>query len=292
MSYKTRWFPGTVPSDSPGSFLWEGLKFYLRHVRPRHFLTTRRTVEKVRRDYDASRGSLLEKLKATDWDTYIYGPEADEDFTLLGDRVVWSGLREARSQVLERIVKAVGQYGSAGKTVVEFGSGDGRNLIYLKKRFPEINFVGLELSPVSVQLSRAAAEKFGVDVSFYESDICDGLPPLPPPPEVSLAYSCFALEMIPRNAQRAIENMLAASSGAVVFFEPVAELWPWGLRGVVSRLRVAHLDRLRGFMPALRRALREGGWELQSAQRMRVSHNPINEGGEIHVKGGAAPAPR
>ena len=288
MSYTTRWFPGTISSDRPESFLWEGLKFYLANLRPRHFLKVQRTVGKVRADYDASRRSILEKLESADWETYIYGPDGDEDFTLLGDRIVWSSLREARSQVLDRIVNAVNRYCTSGTTVVEFGSGDGRNLIYLKKHFPEINFIGLELSPVSVQLSRAAAEKFGVKVSFYECDICDGLPDLPPRDEISLAYSCFALEMIPRNVQRAIENMLSSSSGAVCFFEPVSELWPWGPRGVTSRLRVAYLNRLQGFMPALKSALRGSSWSVHLAQRMRVSHNPINEGCEIHLNESAA----
>ena len=53
--------------------------------------------------------------------------------------------------------------------MVELGSGSGRSLLFLKKRLPDRRFVGLELSPVSVQMARRLSEKFALPVDFVQA---------------------------------------------------------------------------------------------------------------------------
>ena len=48
----------------------------------------------------------------------------------------------------------------------------GRNILYLAKKFPDKKFIGIELSPVSVELSKLAADQFRItNIEFYVGDL-------------------------------------------------------------------------------------------------------------------------
>jgi SAM-dependent methyltransferase len=210
--------------------------------------------------------------------------EPRSDFAVLDDRLIYMSLPETLKRFSSELVDVVGRLVKDGETVIEFGSGSGRNLLYLKKHFPKINFIGLELSPVSVDLSREAAKKFGVDVSFYVSNVCETLPDFPNKGKAALVYSAHALEMMPRIFPNAIHNMLATSAKSVIFYEPVEEYWSKDLRGLVSWLRVRYMDRLRGFMPALHQQMEQQRYVLVSAERFKTTINPINETVKVHIE--------
>ncbi len=284
MSYSTRWLGCCLPFNNPHSFLWTAFKYYLFNLRPGHFRHTYRTSKFVRKEYDSLRGQQLAKLASTNWDSYISFPKGDMDFVLIGDRVIWGDLQVTQKPLLSRLTEIVSHYCSKGGTVIEFGSGDGRNLLFLKKCFPNLNFIGLELSSVSVELSYEATRKFGLDVNFYTCNVCEELPKLPPPRDVHLVFSLAALEQMPRLFPAAVKNMLASSSRSVVFLEPVIELYPWNLRGIVSRLRILYLDRLQGLMKELKRITAGTDWSLAEAHRLGYAANPINEICEIHLR--------
>jgi hypothetical protein len=238
----------------------------------------------VRKSYNSSRRQELERLETLDWESFVYFPEDWSDFVLIDDKVTWGGLRRPRSQLLTRLGGVVSEYARPGATIIEFGSGDGRNLLHLKTMFPDTRFIGLELSDVSVQLSREAAKKFGLDVEFLEANVCEELPNLPRSDDVTLAYSSFALEMMPRIFTRAVDKMADSTSGGLVFFEPAGELWPLNLRGISSRLRVFQLDRLRGLIRKVRKLTSTADWDLLRMERLRVGINPLNEACEIHLR--------
>jgi hypothetical protein len=284
MAYTTNWISSLPTADSAQSFLWSSLRHYLQGFRPRHFVRTHRTPETVRKAYDTNRKTELERLESLDWESYIYFPADWTDFVLLDDEVKWGPLRTPRTKLLQRLTEVVSCYAVPGATIIEFGSGDGRNVLHLKKTFPSTSFIGLELSDVSVDLSRRAARKFGVDAQFVLANVCDALPRLPDSKNVSLAYSSFALEMMPRIFTRAVENMAATSSAGLAFFEPAGELWPRNLRGLSSRLRVLQMDRLRGLVRKVRTLASAGDWDVVSMERMRTGINPLNEACEIHLR--------
>jgi hypothetical protein len=284
MSYTTNWISTLPSSDSPRRFLWSSLRHYLQGFRPRHFVRAHRTPDTVRQAYDANRSAELERLESLDWDSYVYFPPDLSDFVLLDDEVRWGALRAPRTRLLERLTRVASRYAVPGATIIEFGSGDGRNVLHLKKAFPGTSFIGLELSEVSVDLSRKAARKFGIAAEFFQANVCEALPRLPDPGKVTLAYSSFALEMMPRIFVRAVDHMAASTSGGLAFFEPVGELWPRNLRGVSSRLRVFQMDRLRGLAGKVRSLAASGEWEVITMERTRIGINPLNEGCEIHLR--------
>jgi hypothetical protein len=284
MPYPTNWIQ-TIPfATSPGAFLRSSFRHYVRSFRPYHFASSRRTPDGVRKSYNSSRQLELERLETIDWDSFVYFPEEWSDFVLIDDKVTWGRLRRARTQLLARLEEVAAEYARPGATIIEFGSGDGRNLLHLKKLFPNTRFIGLELSDVSVQLSREAAKKFGLNVEFFEANVCEELPKLPRSDDVTLAYSSFALEMMPRIFTRAVDKMADSTSGGLVFFEPAGELWPLNLRGISSRLRVLQLDRLRGLSRKVRELTASANWELLRMERLKVGINPLNEACEIHLR--------
>lgn len=242
-----------------------------------------RSSEVVGRAYDRHRAQELHELSSLSLEDVVLSEQQICDYVLMEDRIVWSTGLPPRVYVLERLRRAVEAYVPLGGTVVEFGSGDGRNLLYLKQQFPQVRCIGLEVSPVSVELSRRLASKFGLEVDFYPCNVCAPLPADLKPHRAELVFSCFALEMMPRIFRQGLNNMGQLSTGHIVLIEPIPELWPWNLRGWISRLRVLALDRLRGAMPVLKTWAGSSGWRIDSTFRLKTAHNPLNEGCEVHL---------
>lgn len=282
-TFETNWIPGESVKGSKELVL-KTLVYHLMRFAPKKFLY-KRTPESVKSSYNELRLKLLQTLESTSWDDFIFFPESQRDFYLKSDKIVYGPLREPRTLLLERIKSAVASNAKPGGVVVEIGSGDGRNLLYLKSQFPDLKFVGYELSDVSVELSKAAAKKFSVvDVEFYATDATKPLPPFKAQGEVLLCYSSFALEMMPRIFRGAVDNMIQLNPNHITFFEPIGELWSLDLRGLASRLRVLNLDRLRGLFTCLEEIEKGGKWKIQSAHRSKVGINPFNEMVEIHLE--------
>ncbi len=278
--FSTRWLGDALRRRSGTGLAVAALGSYVRHwIRHGRLRQRIRTVELVRQIYDSSRQELIDRSDPLTLEEMTLGSAEDIDWVLLDDSVVYQSMSQPTARILETLASFMGgdSAADAKHTVVEFGSGDGRNLLFLKTRFPNINFIGLELSPVSTELSQRAARRFGLNVEFHTCDITEGVPASLLPGSADLVFSFHALEQVPRIFPKALENMLTVASREVVFFEPIEELWPWTLRGIVSRLRVRHLDRLRGFLPELRAIARHKGWTLIQSQRLKVGSNPLNE---------------
>jgi SAM-dependent methyltransferase len=294
--YTTRHFPGSFRSRSGDAFIRRALRYYgARALKQKARSIVRpgterwRDVESVRAAYDAERAYTLEHAGKLSFDELVYGSAdrfdqvPDSDFILIDDRVVWGRTADSRRFLVEEMERQVAALVPSGGLVLEIGSGNGRNLLNLKRRFPDRRFFGLELSPVSVQLARQLSARFGIPVEFATANACEPFPSAVPP-DVHLVYSSHALEMMPRSFTGAVRNLLHFSRAHALFFEPVPELWPASARGWASHLRAYVMDRLRGFMPALARELRsQDAWRLSSARRLGTSTNPINETCLVHV---------
>jgi SAM-dependent methyltransferase len=198
------------------------------------------------------------------------------------DRVIWTVLTEPRACNLRRLEAAVRLLPDKSPTFVEFGSGTGRNLLHLQRLFPASRCIGLELSPVSVELARSLAARFQLNVEFHACDVTQSVPL--EAHSASLVFSCHALEQMPRLFPAVIARMCDTSSSVVLMLEPIPTLWPWNTRGIASRLRVRALDRLRGVMPALRRVVSSGEWEILMRERLRSGSNPLNETCEVLLR--------
>jgi hypothetical protein len=152
--------------------------------------------------------------------------------------------------------------------IVEFGSGGGRNLLYLAKHGVQNPLVGLELSGVSVDLARRAADHFGINARFEQCNVTQALPEIGP---VDVVFSVHAFEMMPRVFVGGVENIRRLQPRVAIFIEPIEELWSHSPRGLLSRFRVRQLDRLRGFY---REAAKLG--RVVEAREIEFATNPLN----------------
>ncbi len=226
----------------------------------------KRTVAYVEKNYDSARKKLLAQLKNISFIHYVHGDETTAH-SLLNEKIVFGQLSKTLYKCQKNIEKKLMPYLKKGATIIEFGCGDGRNLFYLKKKYPLVKFIGLELSNTSVNLAKKASHKYNVKVDFYKVDVTKKIPKM----RADAVFSCHALEMMPRIFIGAIKNMLQVSEN-VLFFEPIEEFWPYTLRGIISRMRVKSLDRLTGLVVWC-----EKNALILEHQALPDSLNPLNQ---------------
>ena len=232
-----------------------------------------RSIAFVQANYDRERHAELARFEASPplLDTYVFGDHTDSDFVLLNGRTQYGPLSAARRHIANVLLGHVTAHTAPGDTVVEFGCGNGRNLIHLKRMLPDRTYVGLELSPHSVELCRKAAEHYACPIRFEAHDVTKQLEIDLPRPRV--CFSVHALEQMPRGFEQAFRNMLATNPQSIIMLEPVHELYHWTVRGVLGSLRARVMDRLTG----LPRFLQELPVTVARAEPLGFADNPLNE---------------
>ena len=99
-----------------------------------------------------------------------------------------------------------------------------------------------------------------------------------------VAFTIHALEQIPDDFPRAVDNMLALSGKGTVFFEPVWERFPKNLLGLAARFRRYNANYLNGLLTDLES---RSGVRIAHAEAMATVGNPLNHTVEIVVVPGA-----
>ena len=229
--------------------------------------------------YDTVRG----RMRLTDFDEFVFGKPKDPEIVLAAGHVRWGSRTEIRRIEREHVIDVVAGAcaGIEAPVVVEVGTGTGANLMLLKRRHPHVQAIGLELSPVSVDLARSAAEAFELDVDFHVADVSRPLEiDLGRP--VDVVFSCHALEQMPDVFTGAVDNVLRLARTEAIFFEPVGERYPRNLRGLVGRLRLTAVDYLNGLYANL--VARDA--TITSVRALGFGVTPFNETVEIRVRTG------
>lgn len=239
----------------------------------------RRTPATVTASYDTVRG----RMRLTDFDEFVFGKPNDPEIVLADSHVRWGSRTEVRRTEREHVIDVIADAcaGIDAPVVLEVGTGTGANLLLLKRRHPHVHAIGLELSPVSVELARQAAERFDADVDFHVADVSQPLDiDLGRP--VDVVFSCHALEQMPDVFTGAVDNVLRLARSEAIFFEPVGECYPRGLRGFVGRWRLTAVDYLNG----LHQTLVARGAAITSVRALGFGVTPFNETVEIRVRTG------
>ncbi len=237
----------------------------------------RRTPATVTASYDTVRG----RMRLTDFDQFVFGKPNDPEIVLSDGHVQWGSRTDVRRTEREHVIDVIADAcaGIEAPVVLEVGAGTGANLLLLQRRHPHVHAIGLELSPVSVDLARRAAETFDLDVDFRVADVSRPLDiDLGGP--VDVVFSCHALEQMPDVFTGAVDNVLHLARAEAIFFEPVGECYPRSLRGFVGRLRLTAVDYLNG----LHRTLVARGAAIVSVRPLGFGVTPFNETVEIRVR--------
>jgi SAM-dependent methyltransferase len=205
----------------------------------------RRTADAVRAEYDPSYDEFADEFRKSAWPVEEYaltGPRAELserwDFAnKLDGRVIIGGSEEVRRRILVHLEAEVRRVQAA--SVIEAGCGNGRNLLYLKSRMPDLTITGLDLSEPAVRLAREAASRYGLAGDFIQHDITAPWPV----EKTDVVFSVHALEQLPDTALQTLRVMRGHARKAVVLLEPLPDLWQ-GPVGLAGRLRARFNDRL------------------------------------------------
>jgi SAM-dependent methyltransferase len=157
------------------------------------------------------------------------------------------------------------------RSVTEYGCGIGRNLLFLKRDYPQLRCYGYELVPEAVEIARRAAKKFDVEVEYSQLDYLRDPAAKFIFPSTDVAFTVFSLEQLPIGCDIALRNMLARANLGTIHLEPVTENYPYTPRGMIGRLDHLKASYLRGFPEAVESQLPAHVWH----ERMYSSHNAL-----------------
>jgi hypothetical protein len=169
------------------------------------------------------------------------------------------------------LVDAIRDYFPQPGSISGFGCGVGRNLLYVKSIFPSADVFGYELCQEGVDVARAAAEKFKMDVKYERLDYLTMEAGGPLFPAADVSFTCFSLEQLPKGADIALTNILARSKFGSAHIEPVTTNYPLTFRGIIGRLDHWKAGYLKGFTAAARRC----GVTVAHCEQLPNSHNPL-----------------
>lgn len=157
-----------------------------------------------------------------------------------------------RAYVIDVVAEAIRRAFPAARSVTEFGSGAGQNVLGLKKAMPDLALYGYELTSTGVGVARRAAGKFGLDASFAELDYLADPEERWVHPRTDVGLTVYSLHEVPRRGELALRNMLAHVKQGLVLFEPAPENFPRTYRGVLGRVYARARDYLHGLDASIR----------------------------------------
>ncbi|MDH3728675.1 MAG: class I SAM-dependent methyltransferase [Myxococcales bacterium] len=240
--------------------------------------------KRVERDLSQVMNEYDQETRSEHWKTdigledLVLGDNLEEKWILKDSKLVRGTVRDARRYLLDRLGTRIEEFLPDGQgTVVEFGCGTGRNLLYLARRFPNLELIGIEITPKTVERARHVASENGMNVTFLEGDMTS------PPAitaDVDVVYSIHALEQLPRSFALAVDAMLGLARRGVVLFEPVHELFPRTIVGLAGRFRIYNADYLDGLLGYLK----EKGADIVKARALATAGYPLNRTTEIVIR--------
>jgi SAM-dependent methyltransferase len=260
-----------IVDRGPAAFLWSSLAHYgLRALlRP----PVKRDKQFVTDEYNHERDEYWKS--AMTFDEFVYGSATELAWRLIDHEPCRTTEAEVRQRLLPRLLQRVSHFSKPGDLVVEFGAGTGRNLAYLARELPGREYLGLELTPRSVDDARRQLAALRSPVEMRVADVTQ-----PTGISAAVTYSVLALEQMPNTVSReAIAQMSATAFSAVICFEPIRELYPISIRGITSRLRQYRADYLRH----LPQHLRNLGLHVSVLERSGLGNNALNEMCELVI---------
>jgi len=241
------WIHAEVAENDPkwaaeaGRLTRKALKMRRRNVVKR-LMGLARSQADVRRDYQ-------DKI----WPTYELAkrlpPKGDSTAIVWGKRQFLAGEMATKRVHLALLMKTISALNP--KRVLEVGSGLGLNLLVLGARFPEVEFIGAELTAAGVEGTNAAAtEGPPIQVADFSPEPVQQTGPLAnvraqeadagalpfADGEFDLVFSAHALEQMEAIRQNAQREMVRVSSGHIAMIEPFAD---WNADGLRRDLIVA-----------------------------------------------------
>jgi predicted O-methyltransferase YrrM len=259
------------------------LRYCFNKIRGKSF---KRDTELVYSIYETRRLDQLKNYTFTTLDEYIFGsPTSNSEksrWNLFEHKLVFSVGRKISDKKYSLIEEKINSLNL--EYIVELGSGGGRNILHLARKFPQKKFVGIELSPSSVELSKRAAKTFKINnVEFYARDLTQKHTYEELIKSSSLVFSMHCLEEMPRIFKIPLNLLKEKKVENIFFLEPAFIFQPKRHILELSRLlRIVYRDRLWGLTSFCKKNFSKN-YDI-SILDLGIGNNPVNPTSMIYMK--------
>jgi len=233
----------------------------------------KRTTSLVNEIYEKIRSEQLNDLNKMTFDQFVH-KRISPRWCLLDNKLSFGALRVVRERklyILEGILAD-----SNTTKAIELGSGDGSNILWLAKKFPNHKFIGLELSETSVKLANAAAERFSIlNVEFHQTDLTITESYCSYFEHDSFVFSMHTLEEMPRIFKIPLEALKNSRVKKIALLEP-AYIFSFSriLLDITKLIRIINKDRLYGLIKFCKKTM-SSQFNLE-INDLGLGNNPIN----------------
>ena len=220
-----------------------------------------RDTDYVNEIYERIRKEKFEKFKlfSNPNDYFFDVPDTHTDgrtrYSLLNNKLVQGKTNQVKFKILE-IIEGIMENTSCD-SVIELGSGDGKNLLWFASKYSNIKFIGLELNKTSVDLAKKAAKKFGINnLEFYECDLTNTENYKNFLTKKTFVYSHHTFEEMPRIYKIPLNEIKKSDVQVVALLEPIFMFkFSRLFLDLAKRLRILNKDRLIGLKKFSKRKL-------------------------------------
>ena len=259
------------------------LRFCFNFIRRRNI---KRDVNFVYSIYESRRLDQVKNYKFTTLDEYVFGSQTSNKETIRWN--LYKGklkfgfqreITEKKYSLLEKKIKTIDT-----NYIVELGSGGGSNILYLARKFPEKRFVGIELSPTSVELSELAAIKFGLtNLEFFAKDLTKPDTYSDLIKSSSLVFTSHCLEEMPRVFKIPLTVLREKEVRNIFLIEPAFIFQPKRHFLELARLmRIIYHDRLWG-LPEFCKKNFFKNYDLTFID-LGMGNNPVNPSSVVDIE--------
>lgn len=195
-----------------------------------------RNLEAVQGEYQSTWGGLsarVARLRTLKEFLRLVGDATGPELHMRNHGLRW-GANDVSRHYIQGIRRSLIENFDRITSVLEFGSGSGRNLLALKHCQPGWEVRGYELTKEGAGLAGRLAKKFQLPIRVRQQNLWH----LSGAPEADVGFTCFALEQVNCGVAEAallLRKILSKVRYGVVLLEPLVEYYPRTFRGWFAR---------------------------------------------------------
>jgi hypothetical protein len=206
------------------------LRTTLANIAHRLLVRRFRNRSQVASDYD--QGEWRDVLLAGRWEQcgsleqYVLSDNRRRITAMIGGELIKIGVSDYYAYRTKMLVDTLRRFGGDSESLVEIGSGAGRNLFALAHGGHWPTLLGLELSPTGREVTRKVAAHFSLpSIQSDEIDLLDAFSSGFDRLRGATVFSFYCLEQLPAHTREVMQNLLSAGVKRVIHIEPTPELF-------------------------------------------------------------------
>ena len=242
-----------------------------------------RSRTQVTSDYDL--GQWSDELHARGWekcanlDDYLLHRKAKPMKALVNGRLTRLSASEYYTYRTKLLADVLAEESAGSDTLIELGSGTGRNLFTLSQTGHWKRLTGLELSSTGRDVLRSIAGHFKV-----QNVDCERIDLLDPQSEGfarlkgATVFTFYCLEQLPSYTEKVLRNLAEAGVKRVIHIEPTLELFHWwSIRDLATIMYVWRQDYQRTLVRSVSALEQAGIARVKKVRRLNFAPTCRND---------------